>query len=254
MTKTLNYKYSWIPDIPDHRDYRFAVRAATPLPPKLDIRNESNVPVDQGNLGSCTGNAIASCDYFVQVKENLATPLLPSRLAIYYGERVIEGTVGQDAGAMIRDGFKVLANTGAASEKLWPYTIAKFTSKPVAKYFTEAKKHKAIQYQRLNNANLVELKQCLADGFPFVFGFSVYESFESSQVAKTGIVPMPKKSEQLLGGHAVLCVGYNDSAKRFLVQNSWGASWGQKGFFTIPYGYLTDTNLADDFWTLRTTA
>ena len=95
------------------------------------------------------------------------------------------------------------------------------------------------------------MRSCLAAGFPFVFGFSVYESFESPEVAKTGVVPMPSGNEQLLGGHAVLCVGYDDASARFLVRNSWGTGWGMAGYFTIPYDYLADRDLSDDFWTLR---
>lgn len=247
-------KYSWIPDVPDFRDHCFvaAPHLAASLPPSADVRNASNVPVDQGDLGSCTGNSIASCDFFVQIKEGHKKAALPSRLGIYYGERLIEHTVKQDAGAMIRDGFKVLAKTGAADEKLWPYDVAKFAKKPPVKYFTAAKKHICVSYKRLNNKSLTELKSCLAEGYPFVFGFSVYESFESDAVAANGVVPMPETTEQMLGGHAVLCVGYDDATGRFLVQNSWGSGWGNKGFFTIPYEYLTNANLADDFWTMRT--
>ena len=95
------------------------------------------------------------------------------------------------------------------------------------------------------------MKGCLAQGYPFVLGFSVYESFESPQVVRTGIAQMPAAGEQLLGGHAVLAVGYDDSAQRFVVRNSWGAGWGMKGYFTLPYAYLLDGNLSDDFWTVR---
>jgi C1A family cysteine protease len=151
---------------------------------------------------------------------------------------------------MIRDGIKSVNKQGACPETLWPYDINKFTEKPTKECYKEGAKHKAASYQRLL-PSLNQLKGCLASGFPFVFGFTVYESFESQKVAKTGIVPMPNTREHVLGGHAVMAVGYNDVSQRFIVRNSWGKDWGMKGYFTMPYSYLTDSNLSDDFWTIR---
>ena len=109
---------------------------------------------------------------------------------------------------------------------------------------------KAVQYQRVAQ-NVNQMKGCLASGYPFVYGFTVYESFESKNVAKTGVVPMPASGEKILGGHCVLAVGYDDSQQRFLARNSWGTDWGLQGYFTVPYAYLTDPNLSSDFWTIR---
>jgi C1A family cysteine protease len=95
------------------------------------------------------------------------------------------------------------------------------------------------------------MKGCLSEGYPFVFGFTVYESFEGARVAKTGKLNLPKKGEKLVGGHAVMAVGYDDTINRFIVRNSWGAKWGLKGYFTVPYTYLLNENLADDFWSIR---
>ena len=246
-------KYGYLPDAPDHRDYRFVRPAATApiLPAAVDLRDQIKLPVlDQGDLGSCTANAISNCYRFLEVKEN-QIPFQPSRLFIYYNERKIEGTIKEDSGAQIRDGFKSIGTLGVCDEAALAYDVAKFKRKPSAALYKAALAHKALEYRRLDNTNLSELKSCLADGFPFVFGFSVYSQFESADAAKTGIVNLPAKSEKMLGGHAVLCVGYSDADERFLVQNSWGENWGQSGFFTIPYAYLTDSNLADDFWTAR---
>jgi C1A family cysteine protease len=245
-------RYGWTPDLPDQRDkvYMVPARVAGALPPKVDLRPNCPPIVDQGELGSCTANAIAGALQFEQMKQKLADIFPPSRLFIYYNERVIEHTVNEDAGAMIRDGIKSVAKEGAPHETLWPYDIAKFKDKPSAAAYKDALKHPAILYQRLTQT-LDQLKGCLAAGFPFVFGFTVYESFESQAVAKSGNVAMPKSKEKQIGGHAVLAVGYDDTSKRFIVRNSWGTSWGIAGYFTIPYAYLTDTNLADDFWTIK---
>jgi C1A family cysteine protease len=220
------------------------------LPPSVDLRSACPPIVDQGELGSCTANAIAGALEFDQMKQKLVDVFPPSRLFIYYNERVIEGTVNEDSGAMIRDGIKTVSKEGAPHEPLWPYDISKFKVKPSAAAYKDGAKHPAILYQRLNQT-VDQLKGCLASGFPFVFGFSVYESFETQVVAKTGKVPMPKPKEKQLGGHAVLAVGYDDAQRRFIVRNSWGVGWGLKGYFTIPYDYLTNANLADDFWTIK---
>ena len=244
--------YGWVPDLPDHRDriYQAPRRRLARLPPSVDLRAACPEVYDQGELGSCTANAIAAALEFDQMKQEVADVFVPSRLFIYYNERVIENTVDEDAGAMIRDGIKSVAKQGAPHETVWPYVIAKFRTRPNARAYRVAAKHRAILYQRLVQTP-DQLKGCLADGYPFVFGFAVYESFESDAVARTGRMPMPKPKEKQLGGHAVLAVGYDDATRRFIVRNSWGPKWGQAGYFTMPYDYMTDDNLADDFWTIK---
>ena len=123
-------------------------------------------------------------------------------------------------------------------------------AKTIGGLLQAAKKFRAVSYQRVDRT-LSQMKGCLADGFPFVFGFTVYDSFESAQVARTGALQMPKPREGVVGGHAVLAVGYDDKSERFTVRNSWGTSWGKRGYFTMPYSYLLTDNLSDDFWTIR---
>ena len=254
MSKTnhVNSWYGWVPDRPDFRDKLYSAIAAPPkrLPAKVDLSAGCSAVEDQGQLGSCTANALVGNLEFLCKKAggNGGVPDY-SRLFIYYNERAMEGTISEDSGAMIRDGIKTLVKLGACLEKNWPYNIAKFTQKPPAPCYKQASDHQVTSYHRI--LSLQEMRQCLAEGYPFVFGFSVYESFESPQVAKTGKLNLPKPGEKQLGGHAVCAVGYDDAAKRVLVRNSWGASWGMKGYFTMPYDYISNTNLADDFWTIR---
>ena len=174
----------------------------------------------------------------------------PSRLFIYYGERKMEGSTDQDSGAMIRDGIKVVHKLGCCDEALWPYDVDKFTEEPPAAAYAAAKAHKSVRYYRVAQCERM-LKGCLAAGFPFVFGFTVLSSFETEEVAKTGLMPMPTDGDQQLGGHAVCCVGYDDAKECFIVRNSWGNSWGDGGYFYMPYKYMTDSGLASDFWTIR---
>jgi C1A family cysteine protease len=249
-----NHAYGWVPDLPDQRDFMYAapVENMAALPPSVDLRKECPAVYDQGQLGSCTANAIAGALEFDKIKESLPA-FVPSRLFIYYNERVMEGTVGTDSGAQIRDGIKSVGTIGAPPETDWPYDIKEFAVKPPPKAYKDAPLAKALQYQRVAQV-LAQMKGCLASGFPFVYGFTVYESFESPQVAHTGVVPMPAAGEKVLGGHAVMAVGYDDAAQRFIVRNSWGTGWGMVGYFTVPYAYLTDSHLSDDFWTIRLVA
>lgn len=239
--------YGWMPDLPDGRDYRYsAIRPVIKLSKRVDLRETCSEVEQQGRLGSCTAQALAGNIEFLDKKidgEYTDT----SRLFIYYNERAIEDTVDYDAGASLRNGIKTLKNDGACHEKTWPYVISRFTKEPPAKCYEEAKDHLIVSYHRLNT--LSEMLACLTEEYPFVFGFAVYESFESAGVRQTGVVPMPKKEEIMIGGHAVMAVGHNQADKRFLVRNSWGRQWGMGGYFTMPFEYIE--KLAADFWTIR---
>ena len=243
-------RFGWVPDLPDARDFLYSAPedVLTTLPKKVDLRSKMPPVYDQGQLGSCTANAIGAAYEYEQVKAG-HEDFMPSRLFIYYNERAMEGTIDTDSGAMIRDGMKSVNKVGVCTEDTWPYDITRFTEKPPRKAYTEAKKHQALVYRRVLGA-LHQMQGCLASGVPFVFGFSVYESFMSPTVAKTGEVPLPPRGEQLIGGHAVLAVGYDDKLQSFIVRNSWGKSWGKRGYCTMPYGYLTDPQLARDFWAI----
>lgn len=246
----MTHHYGWRPDLPDHRDHFYSAPAHIMLPSSVDLRSHCPVVYDQGELGSCTANAIAGALEFDQIKQGDPLRFTPSRLFIYYNERAMEHTTNSDSGAAIRDGVKSVNTQGACMEDLWPYEIAQFATRPTQDCYTVAAAHKTISYQRVARS-LTQFKTCLASGYPFVFGFSVYASFESEEVAWSGKAPMPGPNEELLGGHAVLCVGYDEDAERFLCRNSWGTNWGMQGYFTLPYAYLTDHGLSSDFWTIR---
>lgn len=246
-------RYGWTPDLPDARDLKLPPRRVhAPTPSKIDLRNHGPVIYDQGNLGSCTANAIAAAIQFDMIKQKQKV-FRPSRLFIYYNERVIEDTVAQDSGAQLRDGAKTVAKLGVCDEEgSWPYDESKLTDRPWNSAYAKALDHQTLLYARVPQTAL-DLEGCLADGFPFVFGFTVYQSFESDSVALTGIVPMPniKANEGVVGGHAVMAVGYDKLSRVFICRNSWGIDWGMKGYFTMPYDYVLNSDFSDDFWTFR---
>lgn len=241
--------FGWIPDVPDQRDHILPKAAITRamLPSAVNLIPKCPLIYDQGQLGSCTANAVAGAVEFDQIKQRTMS-YVPSRLFIYYNTRVIQGTVGYDSGASIRDSIKSLNKSGYCKETVWPYRIASFKTKPPAKAYSSAVKVSVSNYSRVTQA-ILDFKTVLASGFPITFGFAVYQSFMS--VGSPGLVPMPKAREKMIGGHAVVICGYNDTTKRFAVRNSWGAWWGKNGYCFMPYAYLLSENLAADFWVVN---
>lgn len=247
-------RYGCRVDLPDQRDYKLHYEDVTNLPQSVDHRAQCSPVMDQKTLGSCTGCALKSALEYDMRKQQEAIEAL-SALFIYYVERAKEGTIYSDAGASIRDGAKLMSKIGACAESLWPYDVTKFQIQPPQECYDDAKLHRSVSYRRLQQ-DLTQLQACLASGFPFVCGVSVYQSFESEQVAQTGMIPMPEPNESLLGGHAILIVGYNASKQVFYFKNSWGTSWNPNdqypGYGYLPFDYLTNPQLASDFWVVRT--
>lgn len=253
------HKFGWLPDLPDARDFMYAAPLKVmqkQLPVKVDLSAGLPPVYDQKHLGSCTANALGGAFEFGKKKESKPT-FMPSRLFLYYNERVMINTVNSDSGAFLRDGIKSLNKQGICPETDWPYDDsdapgAKFTQKPPQSCYSTALKNQILSYQRIS-VNITSIKGCLTEGYPFVFGFTVYNSFMTETVAKTGIMPMPKLStEHVVGGHAVLAVGYNDAKQAILVRNSWGEGWEIKGYFWMPYAYITNSQYCNDLWTIRT--
>lgn len=221
------------------------------VPSKVDLSSHPFMPpvYDQGQLGSCTANALCSA-------VNFNIPQYPgSRLFLYYNERFIEGTTNTDDGAYLYDGVKALKKWGLCKECVWPYDISKFAIKPSHEAYHDNDLQPIVknQIKEFNISNdLISMKFALHNSWLFVVGILIYESFESEHVSKTGIVSMPDiEKENMLGGHAVVCVGYDDSTQMWKMRNSWGSSWGDKGYFYLPYEYLLSTHLASDLWYIK---
>ena len=244
--------FGWIKDKVDKRDFLFfplrEVVAVRPI--KVNLTNQMPPVYNQGDLGSCTANAINGTVEFLNMKQH-KEKWTPSRLFVYYNEREMEGTIGRDAGASIRDGIKSINAQGVCKEDpTWPYDIKKFTMKPNPKAYAEAMLHQSLKYLKVSQVKS-DIETRLYQGLPIVCGIKVYESFMKAET--TGVVPMPKTGwfgEKLLGGHAIMIVGYDSVKNVFFCRNSWGDKWGDKGYFTIPYAYILSSKLSSDFWTI----
>ncbi len=221
------------------------------LPAKVDLRDSMTTVENQGPLSSCTANAVAGAyEYLVKKSTDLEYDV--SRLFIYYNGRAVKNAANKDQGCVISNALNSLKEFGACSEEIWPYSEAKVNTKPSAEAYEEANQYIVTDYEYVPT-DLNAWKQCLADGYPIVFGLSLFDSFDYQK--KKGVVPEPTDKEQSReshAGHAMLCVGYSDTDKLFIVRNSWGESWGDNGYCYIPYSYIMDErfNYADS-WIIR---
>ena len=223
--------------LPSHSSSsRVAGPAAT-----VDLRSRFPPVYDQGPLGSCTANALCAAFTFN------APGFTGSRLFLYYNERLMIKTISYDSGAYLHDGITAMKNYGLCSETIWPYIVSKYAIKPNPACYSAALADRVLTAQNIQ-PTLSVMKQALSQGYPFVFGFVVYSSFLSNSASKTGIIPMPGSGESVLGGHAVIAVGYDDARQLFIFRNSWGAGWGDKGYGYIPYAYISNSSLTSDLW------
>jgi C1A family cysteine protease len=246
--RTLDDKFNliWKTDKIDTRDYKYQVTQKV-SPNVVDLRSYCSPIENQGSLGSCTGQAIAGAIELLNKRGGKHNDV--SRLFIYYYERLILGTVNYDSGAYIRDGIKATNKYGASLESLWPHDIRKFRQEPITEAKNDALNRKVTRYERVNDFN--GCIDALSNGYPVIMGFRVYDSFMSKNVARTGIMPYPNtKREKLLGGHAVLLVGYDKRKKVFIARNSWGTNWGDKGYFYMPFD-IVKPNMSSDYWIIK---
>ncbi len=253
------FKLNWHPDLPDFRDYPYKITAPIELPERVDLRPEFPPVLNQGSLGSCVAHSTTGMLSLLQMRELKVKGkqahefvstryLAPSRLMVYFNARLRLGPGMEkvDSGCFVRDALKSLATEGVCREELWKYETQRVFKKPTKGPVTEGVKYKTKEYMRLTS--LQDMKECLASGFPFAFGYTLYDSFYTA--SKTGLIPMPLKAERARGGHSVMGVGYDETKKQFIIRNSWGA-WGDQGTIYMPYDYLANPKLSSDFWTIR---
>lgn len=243
--------YGWTRSSPDIRDelYKFIPQRKTllSLSDTKDLTPQMGPTLDQGNLGSCGPNSEASMIMLCQAVQGMLVDC-PSRLFSYYATRLLMGTVAQDSGVDNRTMMKALNQYGFAPERSWAYQVEHFTTKPDQSVFDAAASNKVTAYRSVDQ-NLDTMLACIDEGHPVLFGFTVYSSFESNAVTQTGMVPMPKRTEQVLGGHDVVLCGFDMRKRLAKFKNSWNG-WGENGsgYGWLPFAYLTNPNLSSDFW------
>lgn len=272
MSEPANLGLGYLRDLPDLRDYTtdsdtvktilaksaLLKSALKAVPSSTDLRAWCSPVENQGNLGSCTAHAAVGMLEYYQ-RRTFGKHIDGSRLFLYKTTRNLMGWTG-DTGAYLRDTMKALVMCGVPPEQYLPYVIAKFDDEPSAFLYALADDYEAIKYYRLDPAGasrsttLNTVKSYLAAGLPSMFGFTVYSSIPPSGDGK-GEIPFPTLGEKVLGGHAILAVGYDDAKKigktkgALLIRNSWGSSWGMAGYGWLPYEYVL-SGLANDFWAL----
>lgn len=228
--------------------FRTETKVLDNLPVRVDLRNRLSPIHDQTAVNLGTASAIACAVDFARARQHLEA-VSPSLLFIYYNQRAVAGAVETNNDGTVEDGIKAVTRYGVPPGRTWPLDVSRIKEKPPKSVYDEALKHRVLKAQRVIR-NLAEMKGCLASDYPFIFYCTLFQSFESSTVAKTGKVEMPGVNEHVLGKRGVLVVGYDDEYQRFIVRNSWGTAWGIRGYFTLPYEYLLDPRLANDFWAI----
>lgn len=227
-------------------------RSTSNLPPKIDLRKYMTRVEDQGSLGSCTANAVAGAYEYLVKRHKEIDDYDVSRLFIYYNARTIDGNPEEDAGCVIASAIESLKESGACSEETWPYEIEEFAEEPPEEAYTEAAGF-IVEDIQVVPATLKAWKEALVEENPIIFGLNLFNSFDSQR--KPGLVPKPTSKEvarEEHSGHAMLCVGYSDRDKVFIVRNSWGEEWGDKGYCYIPYDYLMNPKYNQgDSWIIK---
>ena len=249
---SFKHRSACLRDTPDARDVLYAPTTAgvqTPLPEAVDLRPLCPPVYDQGSLGNCSGNAIAALMEFDLMRAK-RDAFVPSRLFIYYNERVREGTVKADAGACMRTGIKTVVKLGAPSEEVWPYDPARVFTQPPASAYLAARTDLVRSYARVGQT-LPVMQACLAEGYPFLFWFGCFPGLDLPQTYATGHIPMPGPGETRDGAHFMVVVGYDNASRTFLVRNSWGTGWGAGGYGTVGYDHMLSPELACDFWMIQ---
>jgi C1A family cysteine protease len=208
------------------------------LPESVDLRSKCPPVYDQGNLGSCTACSVVAAHQFLNKNH------YGSRLFLYYNTRLLDKTIKFDAGSTLTQTINAGKKFGICPETNWRYIPTKFRNRPTSSSYSTGRKNMIFEAEPIM-PTISQLKACLAEGYPFVCGILVYSSFLSGEVKKTGRVPMPKPGDEILGGHAIVCVGYNQEG--WIMRNSWGPKWGDRGHFYLPFSYLID-EMAADFW------
>ena len=225
---------------------RFPGRAA--IPPSADLSSWCGPVKDQGDLGACTAFAGSGNREYLARKFEGRTPIFSPKF-LYYQERALDGSLNEgDCGSTGHSSVYVMNQTGICLESSDAYDPATFQDAPTPAELSEAGANKAGAYHLLS-VPAADLKSCIASGYPALVGFTVYDSFESDATAQSGVMPVPNKAtEQVLGGHEVLFIGFDDSKQAFMVRNSWGTAWGQGGNFWFPYQCAGDSDVLTDAW------
>jgi uncharacterized tellurite resistance protein B-like protein len=222
------------------------------VPRKVDLRPFMTEVENQGETNSCAANAVAGA-YEYLVKRHLGEESYDvSRMFIYYNGRAVDGCENEDEGSVIGSLIESLKEHGACSEETWPFEKDLVNEKPSDEAYEEAAQF-PIEDTAVVPTRVDAWKSVLAEGYPIIFGISLFRSFDKHR--KPGLVPMPsprESSRESHGGHAMLAVGYSDADRVFIVRNSWGTEWGDEGYCYIPYDYLLNPRFNNgDSWIIR---
>jgi C1A family cysteine protease len=246
-------RYGWIPDHPRLALARYSAQAPVALPAEVDLRPLCPEVWDQKRTNGCVGFMLAAMIDQIERKMGRVPKERPAPLFLYYNGREKEHSTASDCGVMIHNAVTAGAELGFSSESLCPFGENVVLERPSQAAYDEARRNDITEHMRLDR-RIYDIKHSLAEGFSVGAGITIYGSFETPEVAKSGIIPMPNHGEEFKGAHAVLIVGYSMTRQVWIVRNSWGWDWGIKGYFELPFAFLMEPDLSADVQTIRLAA
>ena len=237
-----------VPSPLDYRDYRAKFTGVAP--DFVDLKPDVVEVEDQQQYGSCTANAGCSA-LELMYHRGIHVKYDFSRMYVYFYSREAANIAG-DAGAFPRDLCKILAKKGTCHESTWPYSAENISNRPSDAADQEAESFRIAKYEQVT-FDIDQMKLSVANGVPILTTVKVHKTFMGLNSARDWrdtdeICSYWDPSGEITGYHEVLIIGYDEKQQVFLAQNSWGPSFGDGGFFGIPFGYVND--VISEMWVI----
>ena len=210
------------------------------IAPSVDLRKDFTVVKDQGDMGACSAFAMVGIFEYI-LKKNHQPEIDLSEQFVYYNARKADGASRVDAGTSLSEVIRTMMDKGVCQEHLFPYNPDNISQEPPVEAYDDAQTRKIVR-AKVVRKDLQAIKSAVYEGYPVAISLRIFNTFNP----RKGFIRIPSETEiqnEQSGNHAMIICGYNDEARFFVVRNSWGRKFGDKGYCYIPYGYIENEAL-----------